>query len=420
VFDMIPATGEVTMQMPAPGILPAAHAAPERRAPAAALGLLIVDDEIHVAGELADAAADEGYVVHVANSAAAALDLVARHPGIGVMISDIRMPDCDGLQLTRQVLAMRAEARAIEVILITGHATLDDAITAVRTGAFDFVRKPFRLREILEATSRALARSIGRRRIAEAEARLERRGVALPAIGEGAVGDPAPPRSTAMLQGLMHELRTPLVPILGFAELLESPQPAAETREFALQIGSGARLLLTTVENLITLMQLECGLVQPSVRRLDARRLLRMMAEEHVGEAEAAGVTLAVGDTAPGEVEGDAGLLRRALDILLRVAMQRAARGGTVTLSARHDTPEGGLVLHIAAEDAAMLQDTQAVDASEAALQVAPLGVHFAEAVARLHGGTLRLSRAQTTEFSASIALPAARPASMRPAAGAA
>ncbi|MGG5887096.1 response regulator [Falsiroseomonas sp. HC035] len=387
--------------------LPSAEGAEPARA-ATSLALLIVDDEVHVAGELADAAMDEGYAVHVANSAAAALEAVARHPEIGVMISDIRMPGCDGLQLTRQVLAMRREAEAIEVILITGHATLDDAITAVRTGAFDFVRKPFRLREILEATSRALARSIGRRRVAEVEARLDHQGHRAPTRPEA---DRTPLRSVTMLQGLMHELRTPLVPILGFAELLEMPQPAAETRDFALQIGSGARLLLTTVENLITLTQLERGEIHLALRRFDASRLLRGMAEDHAKEAEAAGVTVTLLNQASSnqslaDPQGDPVLLRRALEILLRVAMQRAARGGTVALSVQHDAA-GRVGFCIGAADAAMLHDAQAVDASEAALQVAPLGIHFAEAVARLHGGTLALSRAAETAFSATIILPA-------------
>lgn len=127
------------------------------------LQVLIVDDEVDIANELADAFADEGYVVHVEHSADMAVAAVEGHPEIGVMISDIRMPDRDGLELTRQVIAMRDDATAIEVILITGHATLDDAVSAVRTGAFDFVRKPFLLRQILDAAMRGMARSLGRR-----------------------------------------------------------------------------------------------------------------------------------------------------------------------------------------------------------------------------------------------------------------
>ena len=131
-----------------------------------ALPILIVDDEVNVAAELADAAEDEGYTVHTANSAAAAMAILLAHDEIGVMISDMRMPDCDGLELTRRVLDGRDDMSALEVILITGHATLDDAGLAVRTGAFDFVRKPFRLQQIFEAVARAAARAIERRRVA--------------------------------------------------------------------------------------------------------------------------------------------------------------------------------------------------------------------------------------------------------------
>ena len=179
-----------------------------------ALSVLIVDDEANVAGELADAAEDEGYVVHKVNSAAAALAILAEHPEIGVMISDIRMPDCDGLELTRRALDGRDDASALEVILITGHATLDDAVLAVRTGAFDFVRKPFRLQQIFDAVARAIARAIGRRRVAAAVLAMEalRAGPAHTLTDETIQGGPA------ILLGLMHELRTPLVPILGFAE----------------------------------------------------------------------------------------------------------------------------------------------------------------------------------------------------------
>lgn len=191
----------------------------------AALAILIVDDEVNVAAELADAAKDEGYTVHQANSAGKALAILAEHPEIGVMISDIRMPDCDGLELTRRVLEGRDDSGALEVILITGHATLDDAVMAVRTGAFDFVRKPFRLQQIFDATTRAMARSIGRRRIAGTlgtmEAQRARSAPSSPPVELH--GDPE------ILLSLMHELRTPLVPILGFAEVLETQRcsPAA-------------------------------------------------------------------------------------------------------------------------------------------------------------------------------------------------
>jgi len=146
---------------------------PAKLAESKVVSILIVDDEANVAAELADAAEDEGYTVHTANSAAADMAILLEHDEIGVMISDIRMPECDGLELTRRVLDGRDDTSALEVILITGHATLDDAELAGRTGAFDFVRKPFRLEHIFQVVARAVARAIGRRRVAASLAGLE-------------------------------------------------------------------------------------------------------------------------------------------------------------------------------------------------------------------------------------------------------
>jgi len=129
----------------------------------ASLAVLVVDDEQHMVSELQEALVDVGYTVFAACSAAQARILLETHPEIGVMISDIRMPDCDGIELTRHALAHRDDTVALEVILVTGHATLDDASAAMRHGAFDFVRKPFRLKDMFAAVSRAMARSISRR-----------------------------------------------------------------------------------------------------------------------------------------------------------------------------------------------------------------------------------------------------------------
>jgi DNA-binding NtrC family response regulator len=139
--------------------------AAERAESTAPLAVLIVDDEPQLARELAEAIGDEGYPVEVVHSAADAMELLRSRTDIAVMITDIRMPNRNGLELTQDAIQFRDERDALEVILITGHASLEDANFAVRMGAFDFVRKPFRLQEIFDATSRAMARAAGRRSV---------------------------------------------------------------------------------------------------------------------------------------------------------------------------------------------------------------------------------------------------------------
>lgn len=364
------------------------------------LAVLIVDDEMAVAGELADATAYEGYTVHQAHSAASALAILAGHPGIGVMISDIRMPDCDGLELTRRVLEGRDEADALEVILITGHATLEDAVLAVRTGAFDFVRKPFRLQQIFDATARAMARAIGRRRIAGALAAMQAQ-LAAPApatLPDEVQGDPA------ILLSLMHELRTPLVPILGFAEVLETQRCSpADTVEYAKLIGNGGRQLLSTVDDLVVLAQMERGIIRLAPQALGARAILHALAEAHQSAAMLMGKSLRVRLEEEIAFVADGPLLHRALDVLLRIALQRSPRGTAVTLSASRAS--GGIRIEIG-ENGAPAGTSPTAFAEDVAQQFAPLGIRFARCVLALHGGSVILAGEEQTGFSALIALP--------------
>lgn len=77
--------------------------------------------------------------VHAAANGDAALALVDELP-VAVVLTDIRMPGLDGVELTRELKRRDAE---IEVILLTGHATVETAAEAVRLGAFDYLTKPF-------------------------------------------------------------------------------------------------------------------------------------------------------------------------------------------------------------------------------------------------------------------------------------
>ncbi len=370
------------------------------------LSILIVDDEVNVAAELADAAEDEGYTVHQANSAAAAMAILLEDDAIGVMISDIRMPDCDGLELTRRVLDGRDDTRALEVILITGHATLDDAVLAVRTGAFDFVRKPFRLQQIFEAVARAAARAIGRRRVAASLAEMEaQHGRAVPGVTEGSVHG-----SPEILLGLMHELRTPLVPILGFAEMLQTQRCSpTDTVEYARLIADGGRQLLATVDDLVLLAQIERGEVQKTRVAVVADVFLQELTTQHQSAAEFVGKSVRVNAASGLVLQADRALMRRALDVLMRIALQRNPRGTTVTLSAAA-TAEGTCIIvgsEPGGQDAARFSPS--AFAEDVAVQVAPLGIRFARAVVALHGGNIFLSGEQNTAFGAFVALPEGR-----------
>ena len=135
--------------------------------------LLIVDDEAAIVEELVDYVTGHGACAEIAHRAADALERLHAHPEIAVLLSDIRLPGDTGLGLLAQALAGRDEANALEVVLMTGHATIEDAIAAVQRKAFDFVRKPFSMAVPWQSLERANASALTRRAAAAAREKTD-------------------------------------------------------------------------------------------------------------------------------------------------------------------------------------------------------------------------------------------------------
>jgi two-component sensor histidine kinase len=169
--------------------------------------VLLVDDDQPLREQLADGLKACGFLVLTAADADAALAALAVGPQIAVIVTDVQMPGRSGIALAEQILATQQVGRAMEVILLSGRAALEDAQRAVRASAFDFVRKPVRLAEIAAIVGRAMKRVYERRRAAlEVEQqRLEREALyAAAPVGLGRIGpDLALTGSNAALRKLL-------------------------------------------------------------------------------------------------------------------------------------------------------------------------------------------------------------------------
>jgi signal transduction histidine kinase len=131
--------------------------------------ILIVDDEEGIRKVLGIALSDMGYEVLTAENGAAALRVfqAARPP---IVLTDIKMPEMDGIELLRRLKQMHPET---EVIMITGHGDMDLAIKSVKYEATDFVTKPIN-DEVLEiALNRAQERIAMRRKLDQYTHNLE-------------------------------------------------------------------------------------------------------------------------------------------------------------------------------------------------------------------------------------------------------
>ena len=100
-----------------------------------------------------------GFAVFPACSGAAAVRLLRDTP-VDAVVTDLRMPDVDGLEIVRAAAESQPDAK---VIIITAFATIASAIDAVKQGAFDYVSKPFEIEELVLALERAVEDSRLRR-----------------------------------------------------------------------------------------------------------------------------------------------------------------------------------------------------------------------------------------------------------------
>jgi DNA-binding NtrC family response regulator len=116
--------------------------------------VLLAEDEVTIFVTLRDALEDAGHVVVGAQDTAGALAALEGDEPPEVVVTDVRMPGAGGMAVLQRALALDPDR---PVLLMTGYATVDDAVAAMRMGAVDYVQKPFRNDTIVQRVA-ALAR----------------------------------------------------------------------------------------------------------------------------------------------------------------------------------------------------------------------------------------------------------------------
>ncbi len=119
--------------------------------------ILIADDDEIALDVLSSLLSKEGYPVLTARDGIEAIAILRRDDSIGLVITDLRMPGADGLEVLRN--AMRIDPD-IAVVILTAYGTLDSALEAMEEGAFDYLTKPFKVQEILIIAARAFRRAV--------------------------------------------------------------------------------------------------------------------------------------------------------------------------------------------------------------------------------------------------------------------
>lgn len=284
------------------------------------IAVLVVDDEPSVRELLADYLATQGYAVEAepnGERGVAALDKGA----FDIVLTDMRMPGMSGLDLLRRC---REKHPDTEVIVITGYATIQDGVEAMRAGAFDFLLKPLRLEQLEAVLSRCVSWVRHRRAHAEFEA-VNRRLLELTRLKERflAVAD--------------HELRTPVTVLDGMLHHVlrqhrgELPEKARERLESLCGVSRRLADLVRDVHDVLQSRDQPLPVHREEVRAVEvARRLQVDLDMVRFSRSLETGLR---DDTPPAlTLWGDAHRLGQAASELVQNAAKATPDGGAVTV----------------------------------------------------------------------------------------
>jgi DNA-binding NtrC family response regulator len=115
--------------------------------------ILVVDDEDIVRTSCSRTLSPEGYEVRLAKNGVEGLKM-ANEDRFDLVLTDLKMPDMDGIEVLRIIKEKWPETA---VIIVTGYQTVDTAVKAIKLGAYDYIEKPFTPDALISAVAEALA-----------------------------------------------------------------------------------------------------------------------------------------------------------------------------------------------------------------------------------------------------------------------
>jgi DNA-binding NtrC family response regulator len=117
--------------------------------------ILLIDDDASLATNLCDVLKEDGFRVTVSNRGDEGLRR-ANKDECDVVLTDLRLPGLGGLELVKQLHETQPR---LPVVLMTAHGTIETAIEATKLGAYDYLQKPFEMRDLLALLHRAVEAS---------------------------------------------------------------------------------------------------------------------------------------------------------------------------------------------------------------------------------------------------------------------
>jgi signal transduction histidine kinase len=339
--------------------------------------ILVVDDEEWMRDACGQILQPEGFEVMTAADGQTGLELARRHSP-DLILADLKMPGMDGIAYLESVKAFDPDVAAI---VITGYATLEVAVEAMKAGAYDFLAKPFKPAELRAVVRRG----------------LEHRSAAVRA---SALLDAEAPAAELHLAMLAHRFKAPLatmrqcvgVVLHGYAGDI-SPRARAMIE----LVAQRADQMMRFVSDWLTLARLEQGKGLQEAKAVDVTEAVKAAVERVKQEPQADQLTIqsvVVGD--PGTVRADPIALDELFANLIGNAVHYTPGGGTVAVEVEA-TVEGAVVTvrdtgpGISPEDLEHIFEPFYRGQAQKSIPGTGLGLPIAKRIAEGHGGRIEV-----------------------------
>ncbi len=355
--------------------------------------VLIVDDNATLVDNLREILEDAGYAVHGYGSCASALQ--GAREGFDVALVDLRLPDGDGTALAPQ---LKEAAPDGEVVLLTGFATLESAMAAVRAGACAYLVKPCATQELLVTVEQAMrqVRLHGEKRELSRRAQMSEK---LAAVG-------------TMTAGLSHEIRNPLNAAALQLTVLERRVQKLD-KEAQPSLLEPLHLVRDEIRRLDHILEDFLQFARPrefQPRAIAVPTVLTKVLDLLEGEAERRHIALerVFEDVPP--VAGDEERLRQVVMNLALNALDAVGPGGTVRVScAREESAPQEVAIYVDDSGPGIppdLRDRIFEPFFTTKAQGSGLGLSIVHAIVTQHGGTISIEDAPSGGARFALRLP--------------
>jgi signal transduction histidine kinase len=274
-----------------------------------------------------------GVGVDTSESAQAALEQIQEHD-YDVIVSDIKMPGMDGLELLAKIQELRPDT---PTLLITGHGEHNLAIRALRGGAYDYIQKPIDRDDFVASLHRAIQTRQLRRQVKDLLLALELHALSLERLVQQRTGELIKANDTKdkFLSMASNELKTPLNGLKSMVQLLqrqiERPDMAEVVGIGLVDIERSIGRMETLVEDLLDVSSLETNLFVLHRKRCNLVELCRHLMDGVTTGAGPIRTFEAVDE--PLEAEVDANRISQVLLNLLSNARKYSPKGSPITVS---------------------------------------------------------------------------------------